>query len=195
MDLHIESLIFAAEQPIKVKEIKQCLEVLSDTTIKTQSISEALEKLRQKYEQSDFSFELVEINEGFTFLTKGAFHATVGQFLKQVTRKMLSKAALETLAIIAYKQPVTKVEVESIRGVNCDYTMQKLLDKELVEIKGRAEGPGRPLLYATSPKFMDYFGLKTLADLPKLKDFKKPEGEIGSSATIVEEAIANSSEN
>ncbi len=195
LNLHVESLIFTAEQPISLREIQQCLESVSETTIENDEIQKALDQLKEKYGQDEYSFELVKINQGFTFLTKGAYHTTVGQYLKHITRKMLSKAALETLAIIAYKQPVTKVEVESIRGVNCDYTIQKLLDKELVELKGRAEGPGRPLVYATSERFMDYFGLNTLEDLPKLKDFKKPDNEIGSSATLVEEAIANTSQN
>jgi segregation and condensation protein B len=91
----------------------------------------------------------------------------------------LSQAALETLAIVAYKQPVSKSEVEQIRGVNCDYALQKLLEKELVMIAGRSDGPGRPLLYATSDKFMDYLGIRTLSDLPKPKDFKEVENMVG----------------
>jgi len=195
LNLHVESLIFSAEHPIGLREITQCLESITETTIEKTEVEKALADLTGKYAQDEYSFELVQINQGYTFLTKGAYHQTVGQFLKHISRKMLSKAALETLAIIAYKQPVTKVEVESIRGVNCDYTIQKLLDKELVELKGRAEGPGRPLVYATSDRFMDYFGLNTLSDLPKLKEFKKPDNEIGSSASLVEEAIANTSQN
>jgi segregation and condensation protein B len=119
-------------------------------------------------------------------LTKPAFHHTVGTYLKLTTRKRLSRAALETLAIVAYKQPVPKSELEKIRGVNCDYALQKLLEKELVSIVGRSEGPGRPLLYGTSQKFMDYFGLKGLEDLPRPKDFKEPDQEIGEKAPIEE---------
>ncbi len=112
-------------------------------------------------------------------MTKGAYHNTVAVHLKQTTKRRLSQAALETLALVAYKQPVTKTDLEAIRGVNCDYALQKLLEKELVLIVGRSEGPGRPLLYATSDKFMDYLGIKTLADLPKPKDFKEVENTIG----------------
>ncbi|MBX2814975.1 MAG: SMC-Scp complex subunit ScpB [Saprospiraceae bacterium] len=195
LDLHIESLIFAAEKPITTKEITQCLENALETNVKPKDTEAAIDRLKEKFAGENFAFELVEINGGFAFLTKGAYHHVVGQFLKQQTRKMLSRAALETLAIVAYKQPVTKVDIERIRGVNCDYTIQKLLDKELVILTGRAEGPGRPLLYSTSDKFMDYFGLKSLADLPKLKEFRKPDNEIGSSTSLVEDAIANSSEN
>ena len=107
-------------------------------------------------------------------------------FLKQKTKKRLSKAALETLSIVAYKQPMTKVEVEQIRGVNSDYSIQKLLEKELVTIVGRSEKPGRPLLFATSPKFMDYFGIKSLKHLPKVKDFKDEANEIGEPQAIEE---------
>ena len=88
-------------------------------------------------------------------------------------------AALETLAIVAYKQPVTKSDLEEIRGVNCDYALQKLLEKELVMISGRSEGPGRPLLYATTDKFMDYMGINSLNDLPKPKEFKETENSVG----------------
>ena len=117
-------------------------------------------------------------------MTKGAFHTTVGEHLKIISKKKLSRAALETLSIIAYKQPVTRIDLESIRGVSCDYTIQKLMEKELVEMQGRATGPGRPLLYGTSDKFMDYFGIKDLKDLPKPKDFEMPETEVGEPAPI-----------
>jgi segregation and condensation protein B len=112
-------------------------------------------------------------------MTKGAYHPTVSTFLRQNTHKKLSKSALETLSIIAYKQPVTKSEIELIRGVNSDFSVHKLLDKELIEIAGRSEGPGRPLLYQTTGKFMDYFGLKSMDELPKLKDIEPDVNQIG----------------
>ena len=184
---HIESLIFTAEVPISFKEIKKCLEESFETKLNADLITEALQQLKDRYGKEDFAFELIEIAEGYQFLTKGAYHKTVGIFLKQTMRKRLSKAALETLSIIAYKQPVSKSELEKIRGVSCDYSIQKLLEKELVAILGRSDGPGRPLLYGTSPKFMDYFGLKSIKDLPKLKDFKEPDSQIGEKAPIEEE--------
>ena len=193
--LHIESLIFASEQSIRLEEIISCLEACFETTILEADVLKALVAIEEKFKSDDFAFELNQINEGYIFLTKGAYHNVISQHLKLNTRKMLSKAALETLAIIAYKQPVTKSELESIRGVNCDYTIQKLLDKELVSIAGRSDGPGRPLLYGTSERFMDYFGLKSVADLPKLKDFQQPDSEVGDSSVIVEEAIRSNSQN
>jgi len=185
---HIESLIFTAESPISLAEIKSCLQENFDTKFKKPVLDKVLGQLIEKYQQEDFSFELVEIAGGYQFLTKAYYHTTVGVYLKQTTKKRLSRAALETLSIIAYKQPVAKSEMEKIRGVSCDYSVHKLLEKELVTIVGRSEGPGKALLYGTSEKFMDYFGLKNITDLPKPKDFKEPDNEIGEKAPIDEDA-------
>ncbi len=190
---HIESLIFVAENPITLKEIKACLDETFESKFNETEIEEAIQQLMTRYEDEQFSFEIVEIAKGYQFLTKGAYFNTISTYLRQIMKKRLSRAALETLSIVAYKQPVTKSEIEKIRGVNCDYAVQKLLEKELVTIAGRSEGPGRPLLYGTSEKFMDYFGLKDLSALPKLKDFKTPDNEIGEVAPI-EENIQRSSE-
>ncbi|MCG8329514.1 MAG: SMC-Scp complex subunit ScpB [Chitinophagales bacterium] len=185
---HIESLIFTTDQPISLKEIKTCLEEVLETKFKKEELLEAIDQIKQRYEDDAYAFTINEIAEGYQFLTKPAYHHTVGTFLKQTTRKRLSRAALETLSIIAYKQPVTKSEMEKIRGVSCDYSIQKLLEKELVAIVGRDEGPGRPLLYGTSEKFMDYFGINSLRDLPKPKDFKEADFQIGEQAPIEEDA-------
>ncbi len=112
-------------------------------------------------------------------MTKPAYQPSIQILLRQHSQKRLSTAQLETLSIIAYKQPITKGEVEQIRGVACDYSLQKLLEKELVEIKGKSDGVGRPLIYGTSQKFMDYFGINSLQDLPQPKDFSQPEHQIG----------------
>lgn len=185
---HIESLIFSAETPISKKDIIECLTEAFGVKFNEKEIEDAVETLKERYQDEAFSIEPLAIAGGFQFLTKGAYHNTIGIYLKQTMKKRLSRSALETLSIIAYKQPVTKSELERIRGVNCDYAIQKLLEKELVAIIGRSEGPGRPLLYGTSDKFMDYFGLKSLDDLPKPKDFKEPGNQIGEQAPI-EEAI------
>ncbi|MEM9921219.1 MAG: SMC-Scp complex subunit ScpB [Bacteroidota bacterium] len=187
---HIESLIFSSEAPISAEDMRDCLEEVYESQVRMVHIQEAIAQLKERYQKDDTALELVEIAQGFQFLTKGAYHRTVGAYLKLTTKKRLSRAALETLSILAYKQPVTKSEMEKIRGVNCDYAIQKLLEKELVTIIGRSEGPGRPLLYGTSEKFMDYFGLRSLDDLPKPKDFKEPENSIGEAAPIEEETAA-----
>jgi segregation and condensation protein B len=176
---HIESLIFTADSPLTVPEIKSVLDASFETTFSQTDILKAVETLKLRYAGEPYAFEIVEIADGYRFLTKGAFQKTVGTYLKQTTKKRLSPAALEVLSVVAYKQPVSKSEVEQIRGVNCDYAVQKLLEKELIIITGRSEAPGRPLLYGTADKFMDYFGLKSIKDLPQPKDFKEPESNIG----------------
>jgi segregation and condensation protein B len=176
---HIESLIFTADSPLTVPEIKSVLDATFETAFSQTEILKAVETLKLRYASEPYAFEIVEIAEGYRFLTKGAFQKTVGTYLKQTTKKRLSPAALEVLSVVAYKQPVSKSEVEQIRGVNCDYAVQKLLEKELIIITGRSEAPGRPLLYGTAEKFMDYFGLKSIKDLPQPKDFKEPESNIG----------------
>jgi segregation and condensation protein B len=186
---HIEALIFASPSAIPFAEIQSVLQENFQTEVPAETIHAALEQIRSTFLQVDFAFELVEIAGGYQFLTKGAYHSTVSIHLKQTTKKRLSQAAMETLAITAYKQPVSRSELEEIRGVNCDYALQKLLEKELVMIVGRSDGPGRPLLYGTTEKFMDYMGIKSLTDLPKTKDFKEVENAIGESETPEPEPI------
>lgn len=184
IDQHVESLIFTSGQPISEKEITTSIQRALDENITKVDIDASIERLTEKYKSEEYAFEIVPISKGYHFMTKGAFHTTVGEHLKVISKKKLSRAALETLSIVAYKQPVTRMDLEAIRGVSCDYTIQKLMEKELVEMQGRADGPGRPLLYGTSEKFMDYFGIKDLKDLPKPKDFEMPETEVGEPAPI-----------
>ncbi|MEM0992881.1 MAG: SMC-Scp complex subunit ScpB [Bacteroidota bacterium] len=178
----IEALIFSSEQPIPLSDIKKCLEAVFETKITEADLLAAIAQLKQRYSEDQFAFEVVELSGGYQFLTKGAYHETIGTYLRQTTNRKLSRSALETLAIVAYKQPVPKRELEKIRGVACDYALQKLLEKELVVIKGRSDAPGRPLLYGTSERFMNYFGINDIKDLPKLKDFKQVDSEIGERA-------------
>jgi len=182
--LHIEALLFASDKPVTIKELLDCFDKTTDLNVSKKDIQDAIETISHKYESSEFAIQIKKIAEGYTFMTKPEFHNTIAEFLKLSSQKKLSTTALETLSIIAYKQPVTKSEMESIRGVNSDYTVQKLLEKELVVLVGRNEGPGRPLLYGTSKKFMNYFGLKTIADLPRIRDFQELENSIGDPETI-----------
>lgn len=154
-----------------------------DAQLEEDHILAALNELILRYEHDEFAFGLYEMGGGYQFLTKPAYQASIGILLKQQSKKRLSASALETLSIIAYRQPVAKSEIEQIRGVNCDYTVQKLLEKELIEIKGKADTVGRPLLYGTTEKFMEYFGINSLQDLPTLKDFKEEENSIGQENT------------
>jgi segregation and condensation protein B len=176
---HIEALVFCSEKPIKTSELKACLTEMFEAEVPEKDIIKGLETIEQKFQDDAFSFQLVKSGGGYQFLTKPAYQASIGILLKQQSKKRLSTSALETLSIIAYKQPVTKTEMEQIRGVNCDYSVQKLLEKELIEIKGKSESIGRPILYGTSPVFMDYFGINELNELPTPKDFAPQENEIG----------------
>ena len=169
---HVEALIFCSPKPISVEEVLSCLREMFDADVPREDIEQSISDLHAQYEGETYSFSLVESGGGFQFLTKPAYQASISILLKQQSKRRLSNSALETLAIIAYKQPVTKNEIEQIRGVNCDYAVQKLLEKELLEVKGKSDGVGRPILYGTSKKFMDYFGINDLKDLPMPKDFK-----------------------
>jgi segregation and condensation protein B len=171
LDKHIEAMIFCSASPLGIEEIQKCLVEMFEAEVPTTHILEAIEKLREKYAHDDFSFALEHLGGGYQFLTKPAYQVSISILLKQQSQKRLSTAQLETLSIIAYKQPVTKTEVEQIRGVSCDYSIQKLLEKELIAIKGKSEGVGRPMLYGTSEKFKEYFGINDLRDLPQPKDF------------------------
>lgn len=139
--------------------------------ISTDQVEAAVHGIKEKYDAEFYPFEIKQIGGGLQFLTKAKFHATIAQLNGEKFIKKLSAAALESLAIIAYKQPITKGEIESIRGVNSDYSVQKLLEKELILISGRNEElPGKPLLYSTTKNFMDYFGINSADDLPKIKE-------------------------
>jgi segregation and condensation protein B len=171
---HIEVLIFASDKPLTSLDI---VELINNTfgfleeRIMPDQVESALQGIKEKYDSEFYPFEVRESGGGWQFLTKVTYHKTIAQLNGDKFLKRLSNAALETLAIIAYKQPITKGEIEAIRGVNSDYSIQKLLEKELILISGRSEQlPGKPLVYATSRNFMDYFGINSAADLPKIKE-------------------------
>jgi segregation and condensation protein B len=162
-----------------IEEIQKCLTEMFESEIPKEHILQAIVSLQDKYRNEEYSFGLDHLGGGYQFLTKPAYQVSVSILLKHQSHKRLSTAQLETLSIIAYKQPVTKTEVEHIRGVSCDYSIQKLLEKELITIKGKSDNVGRPLLYGTSEKFMEYFGINQLADLPQPKDFNPEINQIG----------------
>ena len=175
---HIEALIFASEQSISVTDIQTLINNSLSLELTIEEIIAQLDVIKEKYTSDDFVFELIEISNGFQFLSKKTYHELLNQLIIHKEKKKLSTAAMETLAIIAYKQPITKTEIELIRGVNCDYSVQKLLEKDLISISGRSSGPGKPILYETSQSFMDHFGLKNQKDLPQLKDIQSLENTI-----------------
>jgi segregation and condensation protein B len=171
---HVEALIFASDKPLTSMELTELINNafgFMDEKYTLDQIQTAIDGIVEKYNTEFYSFEVKQSGGGWQFLTKKDYYKTIAQLNGEKFLKRLSNAALETLAIIAYKQPVTKSEIESIRGVNCDYSIQKLLEKELVIISGRNEElPGKPLIYNVSRTFMDYFGINSPEDLPKLKE-------------------------
>lgn len=171
---HIESLIFASEKPLSAIEltdlVNQAFGFMEDK-ITLEQVESSLEGIVEKYQSEFYPFEIRFSGNGWQFLTKKDYHKTVAQLNGDKFLKRLSGAAMETLAIIAYKQPITKSEIEAIRGVSADYSIQKLLEKELIVIAGRNEDlPGKPLVYTTSRSFMDYFGLNGPEDLPRIRE-------------------------
>ena len=171
----IEALIFASDDPLTPPEIINAVKEIDgpDTEITEDDIEKAVDELNIKYDESGIAFTILKIAHGYIHATKPDHSKYVGYLSTEKTKRRLSPAALETLAMIAYKQPLTKPELESIRGVNSDYTLNTLLEKNLVTIAGRAETVGRPLLYVTTDEFLKYFGLKQISDLPKPREIEE----------------------
>jgi segregation and condensation protein B len=171
---HIEALIFASDKPLTSLDLTELVNNafgFMEDKISLDQVEAAVEGITEKYASEFYPFEMKQSGGGWQFLTKKDFHKTIAQLNGDKFLKRLSSASLETLAIIAYKQPVTKGEIEAIRGVSSDYAVQKLLEKELIIITGRNEKmPGHPLVYATSKNFMDYFGINSADDLPRIKE-------------------------
>jgi len=179
IEQYIEALIFASEQSIRMEEIMYCLQSAFSNDFTEKEISTHIDHIHGKYQDEGFAIELVKTGNGYQFLTKKVYHPIISLLQVQSSKKKLSQAALETLAIIAYKQPVTKPDIEQIRGVNCDYSIQKLLEKDLIAITGKSDAVGKPILYGTSPLFMDYFGINSIQELPLLKEFTDNRSSIG----------------
>jgi segregation and condensation protein B len=171
---HIEALIFASDKPLTPIDITELINNafgFMEDKVTLEQVEASIEGIVEKYNSEFYPFEVKQSGGGWQFLTKKDYHKTIAQLNGEKFLKRLSAAALETLAIIAYKQPITKGEIETIRGVSTDYTIQKLLEKELIVISGRNEQlPGHPLIYSTSKSFMDYFGVNSADDLPKIKE-------------------------
>jgi len=177
----IEALLFMAGQPMSINDIRKIVEVDKYNT------GRLVRDLVSEYSMKGGGLFIAEVAEGFQMVTNPACSQWVKQLLSTSVPKKLSQSALETLAIIAYKQPIIKAEIEAIRGVNSDGVVKTLLERHLVKILGRKEVPGRPLMYGTTPEFLQYFGLSNLSELPTLKEFSEvdipeppetlPEGE------------------
>lgn len=164
----IEAVLFASDEPLNLQRLKDILPRKPDI----RKIRAAIDDINQRFSAEHHPFEVVEVAGGYQFRTVPYYHPWVRQLFKDRVNRRLSRSALETLAVIAYKQPVTKAEIESIRGVVADGAMKTLLERRLITITGRSEKPGRPLLYGTTKDFLKYFGLNHLDDLPKIEEFE-----------------------
>lgn len=168
----IEALIFSSDDSLSADEIISAIKSIDgdDIEITKDEVESTVDLLNNRYSDYGHSFRILRIANGYLYATSEVFSKYVGYLSSERTKRRLSQAALETLSIIAYKQPITKPELESIRGVNSDYILTTLLEKNLIAIKGRAETVGRPLLYGTTDEFLKYFGLNNLSDLPKPRE-------------------------
>ena len=196
----IEALIFSSDDVISSEEIIRAIKGIDgeDSLVSEEEIEETIELLNKNYEEQSLSFRILRIANGYLFATTKDYSKYVGYLSSEKSKRRLSQAALETLSIIAYKQPITKPEIESIRGVNSDYILNTLLEKNLVTISGRAESVGRPLLYSTTEEFLKYFGLNKLTDLPKpreIEEIMNDEDFIEQKRKIMMNALEDSIEN
>jgi segregation and condensation protein B len=168
----VEALLFVSDKPIGMDQFKEALE-----GIDAKAIRSALEELKEEHAQRKSGMCVVEIAGGYQMLSNPDYAMSIRSFYRTQKKEKLSKPALESLAIVAYKQPVTRLDIEMIRGVNSDGVVNHLLGKNLINIAGRKDVAGKPYLYGTTKEFLEYFGLRSLADLPKLEEFETIEGE------------------
>ncbi len=164
----LEALIFGADAPLSAEKIVTALA----GKLEIAQVESLVETLNRQYEETGNAFEITTVAGGYRFRTRSAYSPYLRRLLKARIRQKLSYPALETLAVISYKQPVTKAEIESLRGVAVDGSLRTLLSRDLIRISGRAKAPGRPLLYATTDSFLVYFGIDTITDLPQLKEIE-----------------------
>ncbi len=168
----VEALLFVSDKPVGIDQFKEALEGVDAKAIRC-----ALDELKQEHIQRKSGMSVVEIAGGYQMLSNPDYAMSIRSFYRTQKKEKLSKPALESLAIVAYKQPVTRLDIEMIRGVNSDGVVNHLLEKNLINIAGRKDVPGKPYLYGTTKEFLEYFGLRSLADLPKLEEFETVEGE------------------
>ncbi|MGD0337656.1 MAG: SMC-Scp complex subunit ScpB [Bacteroidota bacterium] len=177
----IEAMIFASDEPLSLSTLKDVFEASEidgqRIEIEMEEIKHIIEELNAEYSAEKRSYHIIEIAGGYQYATLLKFSSWVGKIFKEKARRRLSQSAMESLAIIAYKQPVTKPALEYIRGVNSDYVLKTLLERNLVAIIGRASTPGRPLIYGTTQDFLRHFGLNSLSDLPKPREIEELLGE------------------
>lgn len=170
----LEVLFFATDEPLTIRQVMDIFAILEEgekpIPVTPESIAENVEAINRDYDHTGRPFRIVKVAGGYQFATRPEFGIWLAKMIRERSKRKLSVSALETLAVVAYKQPVTKPEIESIRGVNADYVLHSLLERNMVAIVGRASTPGRPLLYGTTKDFLKHFGINDLSDLPKPRE-------------------------
>jgi segregation and condensation protein B len=168
LERSIEALLFASDIPLSINRLATFTGAQSGKDVRT-----AVEAIGRFYRENGRSFEIVEVAGGYQIITLPDYADTVSKLFRNRRKSRLSQPALETLAIIAYRQPISRMEIEAIRGVNSEGVLSTLIERELIAISGRGEGLGRPYLYATTRKFLEYLGLRDHKDLPSIEEFEK----------------------
>jgi len=170
----VEAIIFASPEPISARELAQTIkETDGQIEVEPEQIEEIIEKLNRKYQENGRAFEINSVAGGYAFATLSRFRHWLSVLQHEKAYKKLSASAIETLAIIAYKQPITKPEIDFIRGVDSGYITRQLLEKELVRVAGRADSPGKPLLYKTTDLFLKHFDINSVKELPKPREIEE----------------------
>ncbi|MCI0706811.1 MAG: SMC-Scp complex subunit ScpB [Ignavibacteriae bacterium] len=167
----VEAIIFASSDPLTVKQLKNILAESGQSA--ELNVESVVDTINEEYQQANKPYRIVRIAGGYQYSTVPEYAEWVGKLYKEQGKRKLSQSSLETLAIIAYRQPITRPDIEAIRGVDCDYVLGTLLEKKLVTITGRAPTPGRPLLYGTTEVFLKHFGLNDISDLPKPREIEE----------------------
>jgi len=175
----IEAILFVNEKPVTLDQMKKVLDTISSGELK-----KVIKLLQDEYNDYKKGIEIKEIAGGYQMLSNSIYASYIRDFYKTKHKEKLSKPSLETLAIMAYKQPVTRADIEMVRGVNSDGVVGNLLDKELIKIVGKKDVPGRPYLYGTTKQFLEYFGLKSLENLPKLEEFPALQEKMDSGSVV-----------
>jgi len=198
----IEALLFSAQKPLSIREITTAIKSAEDPAaagpnefarVREAEVAAAIEQLKTEYVEQGRAFQLIEKAEGWQLATDPKYAPWVRQLFPIPKPARLSAPALETLAIIAYRQPITRADVEAVRGVNIDGVLQTLMERGLVKIAGRAEIPGRPLLYETTQFFLDHFGLRDLDELPNVEELRKRDLPVARPVAGIEDAVGPSS--
>lgn len=174
----IQAILFASPYALSEEEILKVIQK-EKPEVTQETVDVSLKQLIEEFNNDNYGMEIQKSGMGFSFVSKSAYYPYILNYIETIQKKRLSKSALETLSIIAFKPDSTKVDIEQIRGVSADYAVERLMERELIEVSGRKNLPGNPSTYRITEKFLDYFGIESMEDLPKLSDLNLESNEVG----------------